>query len=59
MLRLAHGELLQAVVPNDGTEATLAQGTPVHVFLAPDVLRVLGGAARDVPVAEEDPLPAR
>ncbi|HZX41715.1 MAG TPA: ABC transporter ATP-binding protein, partial [Myxococcaceae bacterium] len=59
MLRLAHGELLQAVVPNDGTEATLSQGTPVHAFLAPDVLRVLGGAARDVPVAEEDPLPAR
>jgi spermidine/putrescine transport system ATP-binding protein len=59
MLRLAPGVLLQAVVPNDGTEATLSQGTPVHVFLAPDVLRVLGGAARDVPVAEEDPLPAR
>jgi spermidine/putrescine transport system ATP-binding protein len=59
MLRLAPGALLQAVVPNDGTEATLSQGTPVHVFLAPDVLRVLGGAVRDVPVAEEDPLPAR
>jgi spermidine/putrescine transport system ATP-binding protein len=59
MLRLAHGELLQAVVPNDGTEATLSQGTPVHVFLAPDMLRVLGGAARDVPIAEEDALPAR
>jgi spermidine/putrescine transport system ATP-binding protein len=59
MLRLAPGALLQAVVPNDGTEATLSQGTPVHVFLAPDVLRVLGGAARDVPVAEEDPVPAR
>jgi spermidine/putrescine transport system ATP-binding protein len=59
MLRLAHGELLQAVVPNDGTEAALSQGTPVHVFLAPDVLRVLGGATRDVPIAEEDALPAR
>ena len=59
MLRLAHGDLLQAVVPNDGTEAALSQGTPVHVFLAPDVLRVLGGATRDVPVAEADPLPAR
>jgi spermidine/putrescine transport system ATP-binding protein len=58
MLRLAPGALLQAVVPNDGTEATLSQGTPVHVFLAPDVLRVLGGATRDVPVAQEDPLPA-
>ncbi|HSS89085.1 MAG TPA: ABC transporter ATP-binding protein [Streptosporangiaceae bacterium] len=59
MLRLAPGALLQAVVPNDGTEATLFQGTPVHVFFAPDILRVLGGAVRDVPVAEEDPLPAR
>jgi spermidine/putrescine transport system ATP-binding protein len=59
MLRLAPGALLQAVVPNDGTEATLSQGTPVHVFLAPDVLRVLGGASRDVPVGDEDPLPTR
>jgi spermidine/putrescine transport system ATP-binding protein len=59
MLRLAPGTPLQAVVPNDGTEATLSQGTPVHVFLAPDVLRVLGGAARDVSIADEDPLPAR
>jgi spermidine/putrescine transport system ATP-binding protein len=60
MLRLAPGALLQMLVPNDGAEAALSQGTPVHAFLAPDALRVLGGAARDVPVAaEEDPLPAR
>ena len=60
MLRLAPGALLQALVHNDGTEAALAQGTPVHAFLAPDALRVLGGATRDVPVsAEQDPLPAR
>jgi len=60
MLRLAPGELLQMLVPNDGAEAALSQGTPVQAFLAPDALRVLGGAARDVPVAaEEDPLPAR
>ncbi len=60
MLRLAPGALLQVVVPNDGTEAALSQGTPVHAFLAPDTLRVLGGAAREVPVAaEEDALPAR
>jgi hypothetical protein len=31
----------------------------VHAFLAPDVLQVLGGAALDVPIADEDPLPAR
>jgi hypothetical protein len=60
MLRLAPGELLQVVVPNDGTEAALSQGTPVYAFLAPDALRVLGGTTRDVPVdAEEDALPAR
>jgi spermidine/putrescine transport system ATP-binding protein len=60
MLRLAPGELLQAVVHNDGSEAALAQGTPVQVFLAPDALRVLGGATREVPLAaDQDPLPAR
>jgi spermidine/putrescine transport system ATP-binding protein len=60
MLRLAPGPLLQAVVHNDGSEASLSQGTPVQVFLAPDALRVLGGATREVPLAEEAaPLPAR
>jgi len=60
MLRLAPGALLQMLVPNDGAEAAVSQGTPVHAFLAPDALRVLGGAARDVPVAaEEAALPAR
>ena len=60
MLRLAAGPLLQAVVHNDGSEAALSQGTPVQVYLAPGALRVLGGAARDVPLATaEDPLPAR
>jgi len=56
MLRLAPGELLQVVVPNDGTEARLSQGTPVHAFLAPDALRVLGGAAGEVPLAEDEHL---
>ncbi len=41
MLRLAPGELLQALVQNDGSHTQLAQGTPVHAFLAPDALRVL------------------
>lgn len=60
MLRLAPGGLLQAVVYNDGSEAALSQGTPVQVFLAPDALRVLGGATREVPLAtDQDPLPAR
>ena len=56
MLRLAPGAPLQALVPNDGTQATLAQGTPVHAFLAPDALRVLGGAAGEVPLAEDEHL---
>jgi spermidine/putrescine transport system ATP-binding protein len=43
MLRLANGDLLQALVQNDGSQSELAQGTPVHAFLAPDALRVLAG----------------
>ena len=61
MLRLGPGVPLQALVQNDGEDAGLAQGTPVHVFLPPDALRVLGGAAREVLVAsaDEGPLLAR
>jgi spermidine/putrescine transport system ATP-binding protein len=54
MLRLGAGMPMQALVQNDGQETGLAQGSPVHVFLPPDGLRVLGGAKRDVPVAPED-----
>jgi len=43
MLRLATGESLQAVVPNDADSASWAQGTPVHVHLPADALRVLPG----------------
>ena len=32
----------------------LTQGTPVHVYLAPDALRVLRGGAQDVAVEEPD-----
>jgi spermidine/putrescine transport system ATP-binding protein len=56
MLRLAPGPLLQALVNNDGSEASLAQGTAVRVFLAPDALRVLGGATREVALAEDEHL---
>jgi spermidine/putrescine transport system ATP-binding protein len=57
MLRLATGESLQAVVPNDAESAGWAQGTPVHAYLPPDALRVLPGtpdsaAAADAEVAE-------
>ncbi len=60
MLRFGPGVPLQALVQNDG-DISLAQGTPVHVFLPPDALRVLGGTAREVPVAAEEagPLIAR
>jgi spermidine/putrescine transport system ATP-binding protein len=54
MLRLGAGMPLQALVQNDGEDTGLAQGSPVHVFLPPDGLRVLGGQAREVPVAPED-----
>jgi spermidine/putrescine transport system ATP-binding protein len=43
MIRLAPGDLVQALVQNDGSAADLSQGTPVHVHLAPDALRVLAG----------------
>jgi len=54
MLRLGAGMPLQALVQNDGAQSGLAQGSPVQVFLPPDGLRVLGGAAREVPVSAED-----
>ena len=43
ILRLAAGPQLQALMQNDGSALQLAQGTPVHVYLAPDALRVLPG----------------
>jgi hypothetical protein len=48
MIRLAPGDQVQGLVQNDGSTAELSQGTPVHVHLAPDALRVLAGE-----VAEE------
>ncbi|HXW88518.1 MAG TPA: ABC transporter ATP-binding protein [Streptosporangiaceae bacterium] len=56
LLRLAPGVPLQALVQNDGEHPDLAQGTPVHVYLPPDALRVLAGAAGEVPVAADEPL---
>jgi hypothetical protein len=43
ILRLAAGPELQVLLQNDGTAPKLAQGTPVHAFLAPEALRVLAG----------------
>jgi spermidine/putrescine transport system ATP-binding protein len=60
MLRLGPGVPLQALIQNDGDHPalTLSQGTPVHVYLAPDALRVLGGSAAAAQVADEGPLVA-
>ena len=52
MLRLAPGMPLQALIQNDGSRPDLAQGTPVHVHLPPDALRVLAGARGVVPAPE-------
>jgi spermidine/putrescine transport system ATP-binding protein len=54
-LRLAPGAELQALIQNDGDQGSLAQGTPVHAFLASDALRVLPGGA-DVTEPDEPPL---
>jgi spermidine/putrescine transport system ATP-binding protein len=51
-LRLATGESLQAVVPNEEA-AGWSQGTPVHVYLPADALRVLAGDAKPAPADAE------
>jgi hypothetical protein len=52
MLRIATGDLLQALVQNDGSQSDLSHGTPVHAFLAPDALRVLAGDQVTDPAGE-------
>jgi spermidine/putrescine transport system ATP-binding protein len=56
LLRLAPGVPLQALMQNDGQRPELTQGTAVHVYLPPDALRVLAGAAGEVPLAEDEHL---
>jgi spermidine/putrescine transport system ATP-binding protein len=51
MLRLAAGESLQAVVPNEDA-VSWTQGTPVHVYLPADALRVLPGSPATAEAAE-------
>jgi spermidine/putrescine transport system ATP-binding protein len=51
IIRLATGESLQAVVPNEDA-AAWSQGTPVHAYLPADALRVLAGDA--VPLAADE-----
>jgi spermidine/putrescine transport system ATP-binding protein len=56
-LRLAPGTDVQALLQNDGAQTGLAQGTPVHAYLAPDALRVLSGGTpvADLTAADADP----
>ncbi len=56
-LRLAAGADVQALLQNDGGQTELTQGTPVHVYLASEALRVLSGGtpAADLTAAEEIP----
>jgi len=54
-LRLAPGAQVQALTQNDGTQAPLTQGTPVHAYLAPDALRVLSGGAPAADIAAAGP----
>jgi spermidine/putrescine transport system ATP-binding protein len=58
LLRLATGIQVQALMQNDGSRPDLTQGTPVNVYLPPDALRVLTGAAGEVPLAEDEHLVA-
>jgi spermidine/putrescine transport system ATP-binding protein len=57
-VNLAHGERIQAWVPNDGAEATFAQGTPVSVHLPQDALRILPDAGGPAIVDDDDALVA-
>ena len=41
VIRLATGDTVQALLPNDGAPHLFEPGTPVHVHLPPDSLRVL------------------
>jgi len=43
IVRLAPGETIQAMIPNQGSSLHFAQGTPANAFLAPDALHVLAG----------------
>jgi len=58
-LRLAAGSEVQALLSNDGGQhLQLTHGTPVHVYLAPDALRVLSGGTpvADLNAAEPEPV---
>jgi len=56
VVRLATGDVVQALFVNDGTPREFVQGTPVQVHLPVDALRVLPPPAAAVPEPEAKPL---
>ena len=57
-VNLAHGERIQAWIPNDGGATTYAQGTTLSVHLPQDALRVLPDAVGTPIVDDEEELVA-
>jgi spermidine/putrescine transport system ATP-binding protein len=58
VVRLASGEVVQALYVNDGTPRAFSQGTAVQVHLPADALRVLAPPAGGDPETEADAAPA-
>jgi len=56
VVRLATGDVVQALFVNDGTPREFVQGTPVQVHLPVDALRVLPPPAAAAPEPEAKPL---
>jgi len=56
VVRLATGDVVQALFVNDGTPRDHAQGTPVQVHLPPEALRVLPASSRPAPAADPEPV---
>jgi spermidine/putrescine transport system ATP-binding protein len=54
-LRLAVGSDIQVLLQNDGSADHLAQGKPVHAFMAPDAVRVLAGGTPAADLGAADP----
>jgi spermidine/putrescine transport system ATP-binding protein len=54
MVRLAHGDLIQVMIPNRGDEQEWRQGTAVTANLPPEALRVLRAVDGDDPAVSDD-----
>ena len=58
VIRLATGDVVQALLVNDGSPRELAQGSAVQVHLPPEALRVLPQATLHEPVPDPEAAPA-